>query len=331
MAIMKHPVPLVLIDDRFRFGGHVGKEKTLASTVRKVLKRPWFSFQLFVCSPRGGSINFDDDDILETAKLIKWYGLYAVIHASYTCNLCGSVNPKDSELENKAGRYVSNLQDQLDMGVCMGDVGVIVHFGSCKDKKMGEENMIRFGSQALTLPGRFTKRIANLLGVKQKDVIKRRRLVLENSAGAGTTIGNDLECIARVYQGIAEHTSVFNVSICIDTAHALTSGMVDFGNIDQQTTFLAEFDELIGLDHLEVFHLNDSKEPSCSRKDCHQNLGRGYVFGSNNVDDGCYNDKLDGLRELVSFCMSRRIPLISETSDSMYDRCVIRSLTCIEK
>src|ERR1019366_2313189 len=102
---------------------------------------------------------------------------------------------------------------------------------------------------------------------------KNSLLLLENSAGAGGNIGNSLEELAAMLDGMKGHK---RMGICIDTAHALTSGY-EIRTPEGLNDFLTKFDRLIGLDRLQVMHLNDSKADIDSHVDRHENIGDGFI------------------------------------------------------
>lgn len=316
--------PLILVDSSLRYGVHVGKEQTLYQSLQRFVLMPLFSFQIFLCSPRGGGVvKFDSRDVEKTRKLIDDNEKYLVIHSPYTMNLCGAVNPDDPDLKAKANKYVLSLIDQLDVAVALGDRGVVVHFGSCNDTKIGRKRMIKYCVEALTRKGKLTETVSSFLKVSNEELFSRRRIVLENAAGEKNKVDKSLKDIAYIVKGITKRTSIKNVSVCIDTQHCFASGMVDFGSPKDQARFFAEFDELIGLERLELFHLNDSKVESKERKDRHACLGEGFLFHG--------EKRMEGLQTLLMFAMERRLPVICETASGIHDREVICSLLPIEQ
>lgn len=99
------------------------------------------------------------------------------------------------------------------------------------------------------------------------------RVLLEITAGSGTTVGATLEGLARIVAGIAEpHRG--RVGICFDTCHAYSAGYDLVGDYEG---VWARFDDVLGLERLGLFHLNDSKHPFASRKDRHEMIGAGSL------------------------------------------------------
>jgi len=99
------------------------------------------------------------------------------------------------------------------------------------------------------------------------------------------------------------------VKVCIDTQHIFGAGEYDFGIPDEFDRFIETFEEHIGLEKLELFHLNDSRAKFHAKKDRHEYLGIGYIFGEERESEG-YG--LSGLKYLVEFAEEKKIPLIGE-------------------
>ncbi len=99
------------------------------------------------------------------------------------------------------------------------------------------------------------------------------RLLLESTAGQGSTVGCRFEELAYILRGVQHHVPI---GICIDTCHLFAAGY-DIRTPTEWEKVLAAFDEIIGLQHLYAFHLNDSKTDLGSRVDRHANLGEGKI------------------------------------------------------
>ena len=99
------------------------------------------------------------------------------------------------------------------------------------------------------------------------------RVLLELTAGSGTSVGGSFQALARILEGIPEpHRS--RVAVCFDTCHAYSAG---YDLVDDYEGVWAEFDDVLGLDRLALFHLNDSKHPLGARKDRHEHIGEGTL------------------------------------------------------
>jgi deoxyribonuclease-4 len=98
-------------------------------------------------------------------------------------------------------------------------------------------------------------------------------LCMENSAGAGGTIGRSLEELETVLERVDRHP---RLGICLDSAHLYVSGS-DVTSLQGVDELVAEVDERIGLDRLRALHVNDSGAPFGSNRDRHANILEGEM------------------------------------------------------
>ena len=99
------------------------------------------------------------------------------------------------------------------------------------------------------------------------------KLALEITAGQGTTLGSAWEELAQM---IAACRQPERLAVCFDTCHALAAGY-EFRTPETYEALIAEFERVIGLDRLKVFHLNDSEKELGSRVDRHAHIGEGHI------------------------------------------------------
>jgi deoxyribonuclease-4 len=97
--------------------------------------------------------------------------------------------------------------------------------------------------------------------------------LLENTAGQGDTIGRTFEELAQIAARVQDPS---HIGYCFDTAHALASGYELRTTKGYQEIF-AHFDEVLGIDRLYCFHLNDSQYDLNAERDRHEHIGQGYV------------------------------------------------------
>ena len=101
----------------------------------------------------------------------------------------------------------------------------------------------------------------------------RTRVLLELTAGTGTSVGAKFENLAAIIEAIpTEHRD--RVGVCLDTCHAFSAGYDLLGDYDE---VWADFERIVGLERLGLIHLNDSKHPFDSRKDRHEGIGEGTL------------------------------------------------------
>ena len=122
------------------------------------------------------------------------------------------------------------------------------------------------------------------------------RILLETTAGQGTSLGCRFEHLAQILGMIEEPE---RLGVCLDTCHVFAAGYALAPQAAYRKT-MREFDKLIGLDRLEAFHLNDSMKPLGSRVDRHAHIGRGCLG-------------LEPFRLLVNDRRFRNRPMVLET------------------
>ena len=102
-------------------------------------------------------------------------------------------------------------------------------------------------------------------------------IVLENTAGAGDTVGRTFDELAAILEAAGPDAT--RLGVCLDTQHLWASG-VDFGSLRKADAVVARFDDVVGLDRLRCLHLNDSKVPLGGNRDRHENIGQGTIGAS---------------------------------------------------
>jgi deoxyribonuclease-4 len=134
------------------------------------------------------------------------------------------------------------------------------------------------------------------------------RLVLENAAGGGDSVGTTIEEHARIAElaarlGVSEH----QLGFCLDVAHAWGAG-VAMGDPDGIDAWLTQFDRELGLRRLALIHLNDSRSERGSRTDRHEHIGAGRIGE-------------EGFRHLLTHPALQDVPFVLETPgmDDGYD------------
>lgn len=124
------------------------------------------------------------------------------------------------------------------------------------------------------------------------------RLLLETTAGQGTSVGYRFEQIAAILQQL--HKKI-PIGVCIDTCHIFAAGY-DIRTAKDWISTLHEFNEIIGLEHLYAFHLNDSQKELGSRIDRHASIGHGKIG-------------LESFQFLMSSPKTRSLPKYLETPE----------------
>ena len=173
-----------------------------------------------------------------------------VSHDSYLINLA-------SPNRSLWGRSLHSFKCELRRSHALGLDFVVTHPGNATDGDL--ESGVRRNAEG----------IARAL----EDVPSATRVLLELTAGAGTSVGGSFECLAAIREGVPSHL-VERVGICFDTCHAFSAG---YDLVQDYEGVWARFDDVLGLEQLSLFHLNDSQHPFSSRKDRHENIGEGSL------------------------------------------------------
>ncbi|HET7567443.1 MAG TPA: deoxyribonuclease IV [Gaiellaceae bacterium] len=118
-------------------------------------------------------------------------------------------------------------------------------------------------------------------------------LLMENSAGAGGTIGRSLEELAALHERLDRHP---RLGVCLDSCHLYVSG-VDVTDPAALDACLDELDSAVGLDRLRALHVNDSAAPLGSNRDRHANILEGLLGERLGVFLG--NPRLQGLPAIL--------------------------------
>ncbi len=101
----------------------------------------------------------------------------------------------------------------------------------------------------------------------------RTKIALETTAGQGSCLGERFEHLSHIITNVREPE---RLCVCLDTAHVFAAGYDITTETATRRTF-AEFDRLVGLEHLAALHLNDSKTARGSRVDRHEHIGQGKI------------------------------------------------------
>lgn len=118
------------------------------------------------------------------------------------------------------------------------------------------------------------RRLAGALNrVLERTTDCRVKILLETTAGQGTTLGYRLEHLAEILEMTESQE---RLGVCVDTCHAFAAGY-DFRTAKAYRQFVKKFDKILGLDRLKLFHINDSKSGLGSRVDRHEHPGAGFI------------------------------------------------------
>jgi len=277
-----------------RLGFHCSVGKGLKNTIAEAVALKCETMQIFSRSPRAWyRREFDEKELAEFKKSIKEKNIYPlVVHMLYLPNLASC----DKKLYKKS---VDVLIDELKRCRILDAQYLVIHPGrySTGDFETGIKNIIYAINFA------FTK-------VKNKTM-----LLLENLAGGKTDIGWRFEELRRIIDNVKEKN---RLGVCLDTCHLFAAGYEISKNGFDKT--INEFDKIVGLNYLQLLHLNDSKNGMGSKIDRHTHIGEGKIG-------------IEGFRAVVHHPKIKNLPGILETprgNDRSNDRKNIRILRKLE-
>jgi deoxyribonuclease IV len=210
------------------------------------------SLQVFTQSPRAWRpTNHDPASFERFRERRAEVGLHGVLcHALYLCNLAA---PNDEVY----AKSIAALRNTMEVAGAIGADAVVFHVGSHLGSgfEHGLERVLPAMEQVLDLSSDETW------------------LLMENSAGAGGTIGRSIDELATIYERLDRHP---RLGICLDSCHLYVSG-VDVTDAAALDALLDEVDSSIGLDRLRALHVNDSAAELGSNRDRHANIGEGLL------------------------------------------------------
>jgi deoxyribonuclease-4 len=208
--------------------------------------------QLFAQSPRMWRFpEHDPADLARFRERRAETGIGAVlVHTLYLVNLA-------TPDETVYGKSVETVEKTVDAACALEADGVVLHVGSHLGTgfEAGLERAVPALRRALDRCSETTW------------------LLLEDSAGAGGTIGRSVEELALLVDALDRHD---RLGICLDTCHLWVSG-VDVTDAAVVDATIAEVDERVGLDRLRALHVNDAEAPLGSNRDRHASIGEGVL------------------------------------------------------
>jgi len=233
------------------FGTHVSIAGSLEMAPKRAFDLGCECFQLFTRSPRGGKPSRLDDEVIEKflADCVHFDLQNYYVHTPYFINLASL----DSKVRNNSIRLI---REDLERASLLRVKSIMTHLGSSKGMERNEaiKNVAYSVIKILDGYDGFSK------------------LMLENSAGQGDTIGDTFEEVAE----ILHLTDNKEVGVCIDTAHMFGAGY-DLRDKDRLNITLSKIENSFGLHRVKLIHGNDSKVDLGERKDRHEYIGRGKI------------------------------------------------------
>ena len=235
-----------------QIGAHISSAGGIDKAIDRAVEMDADSVQVFTQSPRTWRpTNHDPASFERFRDKRAEAGIGGVLcHALYLCNLAA---PDDSVYE----KSVAAMANTMEVGNGIGADGVIFHVGS------------HLGSGFEAGLDRVLPAMEVLLGLCSDEMW----LLMENSAGAGGTIGRSVEELATLYERLDRHP---RLGVCLDSCHLWVSG-VDVTDPAALDACLDELESAIGLERLRALHINDAAAPLGSNRDRHANILEGEL------------------------------------------------------
>jgi deoxyribonuclease-4 len=234
------------------FGAHVSTAGGIDTAIDRAEAIGADCVQVFTQSPRMWRPTEHKPEAIERFKARRAEADIrgVVCHALYLCNLAAA----DREVYRKS---VQTMLATVDTACAIEADGVVFHVGS------------HLGAGFAAGRKRVTTALAKILDRCQGDTW----LLMENSAGAGGTIGRSIAELALLVDALDRHP---RLGICLDSCHLYASGY-DVGSPAVVDELVQEVDATIGLDRLRALHVNDSAAPLGSNRDRHANVLEGEL------------------------------------------------------
>jgi deoxyribonuclease-4 len=258
----------------------LGAHESIAGGLHKAFDRARSAtcdaVQVFVKSNRSWAVKpLTEDEITQFRASAGESGVYPVVgHTSYLLNL----GTPDELLWEKSRNM---LITELERCEALGIGGLVLHPGAHVGS--GEEAGIARVAQAL---GEVHAATPGL----------EAQVLLETTAGQGTSLGHTFEQLARIMEQTPEQE---RLGVCLDTCHVFAAGY-ELRTEDGYAATIDAFDRVIGLERLKALHLNDTKGELGNRKDRHEHIGQGHIG-------------LEGFRNLLNDPRLAHLPGFLET------------------
>ncbi|MBN9118521.1 MAG: deoxyribonuclease IV [Planctomycetes bacterium] len=258
------------------FGTHVSTRRGAANALASAVTLGCGTAQIFTKNAsQWSAAPLTDEEVTAFRRAVGASGLaHLTAHDAYVINLA-SPNP------TTYAKSVNAFVDELERAEALGLDYLVTHPGSHTGS--GEET----GLARVT--GGYDEALARCPGFKV-------RVLLETTAGQGTALGHRFEHLAAI---LRRAKGADRMGVCFDTCHVFAAGYALASESDYAATF-QQFEDLIGLSRLKLFHVNDSAKPFGSRVDRHAGIGRGEIG-------------IDAFRRLVTDPRFAHLPMILET------------------
>jgi len=249
------PLPPSWMDGRVRIGIHTSIAGSYLNALESARKLGCNALQIFSASPRmwqGGPARVPELDAAAFRARREELRLGPlVIHANYLINLAAAQPMLRT-------RSIQAFHDELVRAGALGGDFLVVHPGT-----RGEGSAAQAVSTIIESVKQASKRVP----------MGRLKILVENTAGMGTSVGSRLEEVAEIVGGLLRDLPA---GACLDTAHLFAAGY-DIKSEAGLASTIAQIENTVALDNVPIFHVNDSKIPLGGRVDRHEHIGKGKI------------------------------------------------------
>lgn len=257
-------------------GAHMPITGGVDKAVERIMSIGGTALQIFTRNQRQWKVKPLEEKVVENFKRLReeWGNYPVSVHDSYLINLA---SPKPEGAAKSIKAFAQELRRTESLGIEY----IVTHPGS------------HLGSGKVEALERY---VANLDQAIAESETEEVRILIENTAGQGTNLGSRFGELATILEdsGYTER-----MGVCFDTCHAFAAGY-DLRTAESCAEVFARFEELIGLDNIRFFHLNDCKEGLAANKDRHEHIGKGEIG-------------LEGFRTIINDPRFSAVPKVIET------------------
>lgn len=260
----------------FRIGCHLSAAKGFLAMAKQAEAIGANTFQFFTRNPRGGKAkDLDMKDIAAYKEYAAERGIGQILaHAPYTINACA----KDENIREFARDTMAD------------DLRRLQHLPECKYNFHPGSHV---GQGAESGIEKIAEILNEILWEEQTTMV-----LLETMAGKGTEVGRSFEEIRAIMDRV---DLAGKMGVCLDTCHVYDGGYDIVTDLDG---VLEAFDRIIGLEHLQAIHLNDTKNVLGSHKDRHERIGEG-------------NLTMEGIIRIINHPKLMHLPFYPETPNDL--------------
>lgn len=267
------------------FGAHYDSNNLIESAER-IKNAGGNLIQIFVTLPGNTKIEEKSNkELLEFKNFLIQNNMKVVIHSSYIHNIA-----RDWD---EYSWWLKNLEIEIKYAHMIGGIGVVLHFGKQLD---------------LSIEEAYNNMYTSLLYIHNKTLqYKDILILLETSTGQGSETCYKLEDLSYFYKKFSrnENKEIKNrIKLCVDSCHIFAAGY-NLKTKKDVKIYLEAFEELIGLHHVKLIHLNDCKVDVGGQRDRHDNIGNGHIG-------------FDGLKYFYDYFKKLNVPIVLETPNNGY-------------